>query len=305
MYFPYMKAKSEEVNALIKTLCEVPKCENVIPIIEASSGSEEENSMYSGIKKLISNLIANKRRFICLVDQENDLNDIKAEYSEDDFYEYCIYGFTNNFPQNYRFKRGAVIHEEPIILKDNSKINYHIFMPSVLQSDIFYPQKYPKEKLVYISDAFNKYPTNADYPQIDTFNNCQLCYRYKEMGICGFGDFTILEGNAKNANGGDQKTITHVIHLTKEDINNAGNNIIVTNHFLTTPLQEADISERSIKTIVKAYQKKNEFIPSKGMEIVDSYYNNQRPTSLGMYKRIGISHHICLMNEIVERIKTR
>lgn len=303
MYFPYMKAKSEEVSALVKTLCEGPKCENVIPIIESSPGAEEENKTYSGFNKLVSNLIASKRQFICLVREESDLDDLKREYPEEDFYEHCIYGFTNTFPQNYNFKRGAVIHEEPVMLNDGSEIEYHIFMPSVLQSDIFYPQKYPKEKQVYISDAFNKYPTNADYPQVDTFNNSQLCYRYKEIGIGGFGDFTILEGNAKSAGGGDQNTVTHIIHLTKEDVSNAGNNIIVTKHFLTTPIQEPDITSRSIKTLSKAYEKKDEFIPSKGIEILEEYCRSQRSTSLGMYKRIGMSHHICLMNDIIERNK--
>lgn len=298
MYFPYLKARSEEANALVKTLCEQNSCDNVIPIIQPCDPEEEE--FFPGFRKIVSNLIEHKKKFICLVGNESDLDRIKVEYPEGVFDEYCVYGFTNFFPLDYNFKNGAVIHEEAIEVADNSEIIYHVFMPSVLQSDIFYSQNYPKEKAVYISDAFKKYSTNAEYPPVDTFNNSQLCYRYKEIGIAGFGDFTIMEGEAQVGGGGNQNTITHIIHLTNEGTSNAGNPIIEANHFLTTPVQEPDIASRSIKTLNKAYEKRMDFCRTKGIEIIEDYCQENRSTSLGMYKRIGMMHHICLMDEIIK-----
>ena len=99
MYFPYLKARAEEANALVKTLCEQNSCNNVIPIIQP--GDPEEEEFYSGFKKIVSNLINHQKKFICLVEDENDLDFFKNDYPESVFNEYCIYGFTNFFPQNY------------------------------------------------------------------------------------------------------------------------------------------------------------------------------------------------------------
>lgn len=299
MYFPYLKAKGEEANALVGTLCSGNNYNNVIPIIEPRDLEEED--FYSGFIKIVDKLIEQQKKFICLVENEGDLKFLKDAYGERVFDEYCIYGFINFFPQSHTFKNGAVIHTEATNTIDDVKINYHIFMPSILQSDIFYTQNYPLEKAVYISDAFYKYPRNSDYPAMDAFNNSQLCYRYQRIGIAGFGDYTIMEGNFSSAGGGNQNTITHIVHLTSEETNNLGNPIIATNHFLTTPIEEPTISLRSMKTLEKTYNGSRNLFQSEGVNKLIEVYNNNRATSLGMYKRIGIMHHISLMNNIVNR----
>ncbi len=99
MYFPYLKARSEEANALVKTLCDQNSCNNVIPIIQPCDPEEEE--FFPGFRKIVSNLIEHKKKFICLVEDESDLDSIKSDYPEGVFDEYCIYGFTNFFPLDY------------------------------------------------------------------------------------------------------------------------------------------------------------------------------------------------------------
>ena len=170
-------------------------------------------------------------------------------------------------------------------------------MPSILKSDVFYAQNFPINKSVYITDAFcSSYGRNADYPAVTPFNNSQLHFRYKEIGAAGFGDFTILKEGFVNAGGGNQNYITHIIHLTKEF-----DNKIYTNHFLTTPIDEPILQNRSIETIAKAYNQGNNFFQTEGIIKLIEIYDRGTSTSLGMYKRIGIMHHISLMNNIVNR----
>lgn len=297
MYFPYLRARKEEVEAIVTTLCR-EGCDNVIPILYPSTDDEEELYTHATLKKAIINLVQNNRKFICVISEVNDLAYLKQEICSDKFDECCIYGFYNSFPLIKNFKYGAVLHNEVNSIIDSSSIDLHIFMPDILQKDIFFSNKFPKEKSVYITDSFDKKDKNSSYGTEDLFKNSSLCYNYKNYGLAGFGDFTILEKDYIVPSGGNPTNTTHVLHLTKECAKNCTN--LYVRHFLTTPVEKVDISERSKSTIKKAYNNKDEFLRTKGIEMIENLFGEDRSTSLGMYKRIGIIHHISLINNIIK-----
>lgn len=299
MYFPYLKSRGEEANA-IKEISRENGAFNkmVLPIIEPFSESEGTEYVNKSIIKMVDELMNANKKFIVIVNNESDLDELKKNYSEDKFYENCIFGFLDFFPEEHNFKKGALIHTSQTIEPyDNEHILFHIFMPKLMQIGESYLDYFPKNKKVYITDAFKKYPSNSDYPAEDIFENNRFCFKYQKLGIAGFGDFTILEENFQAASGGNQPLTTHVIHLTKE-IKHLGKKYITVNHFLTKPEEEKDISTRSYLTLKKALEHENDFYPSKGIQIIKNCFKNGS-TSLAMYKRIGMLHHIELMNSIV------
>jgi tRNA(fMet)-specific endonuclease VapC len=70
---------------------------------------------------------------------------------------------------------------------------------------------------------------------------------------------------------------------------------LVVYHFLTTPITEPDNRKRSGNTIKQAYDNRSLFLKTVGIDWIIQKHPGS--TSLGMYKRIGIAHHIQLKKE--------
>jgi len=292
MYFPYLVARGEESEALISTVCKYSDS-NIIPILEPYNDDEDELYSYSKLLKLVESLVANKKTFIILINNEDDLSVLKGKFSDLD--DFCIHGY-NNSNKNYLTDRQniAIIHcSQNYLVNDQDNIKYNIFMPEVLRFST-YINKYNSEKTVLVEDGFIRHEPNSDYPAVEDFNS-ELCFTYKIGGLCGFGDFTILEYGYQPTGGARANDITHVIHLTKKESDTL--NKMVVRHFLTTPSSEPDNRDRSAKTIQKAYSAKNEFLKTVGIDWIIE--KNPNGTSLGMYKRIGIAHHIELIHSLI------
>lgn len=292
MYFPYLRSRGEELGAISET----KDCRNIIPIIELYSDEENENDggvVFSrDLIKTIKELVSNNKRFVCIFNSPNELKRLEKTVDNSNFYEYCICAFFGTFYDLKEIKYGAIVHNNENCTYDSDKILYHFFMPEI--KNIYFVERFPRKKSVNIIDSFIKKERNADYGERDNFES--MCYLYREYGLGGFGDFTILPKNYIVGTGGDQNQVTHTIHLTKEKENKE----LEVRHFLTTPEEETGISERSIATLKKAYNARSEFINSRGMEMIEEKAISNSSTSLGRYKRIGIIHHITLMNKIEE-----
>lgn len=293
MYFPYLTVRGSEAEAIEKTICNYSDL-NVVPILEPFYEDEALLYAYRTLKKVIKILIENRKKFILVISEEDNLEHLKAEHS--DFDEYCIRGIKSfrflehQIDPRYQY---AVIHaKHHLEYLDNDSIEYHIFMPAVSLVES-YTSIYPVEKTVLIEDAFLRYPTNSDYPDSDYFRT-NLPFTYRERGILGFGDFTILEQDFRVAGAAKPRYITHVLHITR-----AEQRMLKVYHFLTTPAEEVDISNRSKKTLKKAYIGTRDFSRNKGLQMLEDYYFRDRSTSLAKYKTIGIINHIEVIRSLI------
>ncbi len=297
MYFPYLYARGEEANAIATIAESRIGSSSIIPIIDNSfDGTNLDSS-----KKMVGKLIENMRKFILFVNDETELDKYEKEHGNI-FYDYCILGGKNYFINNNKFKYEAILYEQNVNFVDDSKILYHIF--SSENSWLIQPfsNEYGTSKVVVLFDAFKIWEPNINYPNQDLFKNSGICFTYKKMKFAGFGDYTILSKGFSASSGGNAATITHVIHLTKKSKNEDNSDCIVTRHFLTSREEEEDISTRSNKTLKKVVEHKSEFLNSKGLQEIENILNTRGSTSLGMYKRIGIIHHLELMDWIMKNM---
>ncbi|WP_155986062.1 sce7725 family protein [Paenibacillus gorillae] len=213
-----------------------------------------------------------------------------------DLDDYCIHGYESGNVNYQSDKQNiAIIHRnQDSLVNDSSNLIYNIFMPEVLRFQTYINQ-YNQGKSVLVEDGFIKHEPNSDYPSHEDFNS-ELCFTYKNKNVLGFGDFTILENGYQPSGGGKADSVTHVIHLTKKETASTKDKIVVY-HYLTTPSEEADNKRRSAKTIAKAYNSRTQFLYTSGIKLIEGKYPNG--TSLGMYKRIGVAHHIELIHSLI------
>ena len=271
MYFPYLYSRGEEANA-ISTICQNGFSSNtVVPIIDVS----QEGTSSEAARKMIMKLINNNQHFILLPNSDTMISEYYDKDFDREFYNYCILGSWNYFANDNRFNQEAILYNSiSENFSDNNKIAYHIFLSEIFFIVNSFISQYGSNKVVPIFDAFKVWTPNANFPNQDIFLNYAFCYKYKNLNYAGFGDYTILSSLPPN--------------------NTSANAV---RHFLTTPSEEEDITTRSKKTISKVRQSQSEFLSTVGLKEI---LNVNGGTSLGRYKRVGIMHHIELMDYIIK-----
>lgn len=290
MYFPYLVARGEEVNAL-NGLNILGPDSNIVPILQAFSDDDDVKYSYPALMKACRILIERRNKFILLLDS----NDEMGELGEiNDFNSYCIRGYNYDQFHSISFQEQvdyALFHFAPSSgIHDHVQIKYHVFMPTVIRFDT-YINSHPLNKVVLMEDAFIKHEPNRDYPRVDIFNT-ELPFTYATRGYLGFGDFTLMSYNSSISGQANANDITHVIHLSRLDTDSS---IFYVDHYLTTPTEEPDNSTRSRKTLRKVGPNLSHYETTSGIIKLSALISSGDPTSLGMYKRIGIMHHIELM----------
>ena len=294
MYFPILAARGEENKALMQVAC-ISSTSKVIPILIPFHEEEDQMFSYKSLVSITKFLVDKKNKFILLISNEEDIHELRNNVPDLD--SYCIRGFKFKFRDNIKFEESvkyALIHHDQDLSTsfDDRRIEYHVFMP-IVSGLHNYIGMYPIRKRVLIEDGFIKHEPNSQYPPPDHFNS-QLWRDSKLSSIAGFGDFTILGKDFIPTQQAKQSTVSHVIHLSCQE-----SGTLHVCHYLTTPTQEIDIKNRSISTIKKAYDDLDRHVNSSAKNLIIKLYNRQMPTSLGMYKRIGIIHHIELICSLI------
>ncbi len=293
MYFPYLKLRQEEARAVRSTICGYAD-NKVVPILEPYHDKDSEVYRYKNLIDTVNCLISNNKKFILLIENENDLNFLKSKFIN--FNNFCIRGYKSDNPavKNYQGSEDiAIIHiDTNIPIPDKNQIKYHIMMPSVLMFTS-YLKNYPTTKVVKIEDGFVKHSPNNTYPTSDIFNS-ESVFTFKQDGYAGFGDFTILEEGYEVATGAKLSNVTYVIHLTRKQDANPKLEVC---HYLTSVIDEPDTKRRAKQTLVKAYNERHRFLHTAGIQlIIDKYPSG---SSAAFYKRIGMIHHIDLMHSLI------
>lgn len=293
MYFPLLKVRGEEVEAILGSVCDL-KSGLVIPILEPYYDYEEELYEYQNLLKVVGGLISAEQKFILIIDEFENLEKLREKYHS--FDKYCIHGFySSTFSELLLSKttQACLIYDEiPEQLFEDDKLLYHIFLPATNRMTSFMDM-IPRDKVVMIEDGFISYDKNSLYPERDRFNS-ELCFTYRDRGYAGFGDYTILPKDFVVPTGARPSTVTHVIHLT----HNRDKNLYVY-HYLTTPAMEPDIRTRSHITLKKAIKNIDMFLDTAGTRLLKEKYSSYS-TSSGIYKRIGIMHHIELIVNLIK-----
>ncbi|MFX4209308.1 sce7725 family protein [Aliarcobacter butzleri] len=313
MYFPYLYNKQAETLAL-RTLSNKSLLGKIIPIIETmfddtnidwSDKSSISTFIDKKFKSLIKDFSKNDNKFIIVLNQSLKYSGISFDYlytklssyiEDNNIDDICYWGVYStefiNQKSNLIGKKCVVFYENnlDIIKNDDVNIKHHILLDETQTMSFI---SLDLENKVIISDAFKKQKTNRDYPSYSLFSNNIFSYN-KMIGFSGFGDYTILEKNPNQTDGGNMNTITVAAHMTlKKD------DKLYINHYIRIPEEIPDNSERIADVINQIKADKSLFYLSEGLKKLTSFATS---TSLTKIKELTISHHIEKMGYLLKQL---
>jgi len=309
MYFPYLYNKQAE-NLVLRTLSNNSLLSKTIPIVETmfddtnidwSDESEVNIFLDRKFQSLIKDFADNNNKLIVVINQSlNDAgisfdrlhNRFSSYVGDRNINDICYWGITNtdfvNYESDLTGKKCVIFYENnlSIVTSQDVEIMYHILLDDTQNLGFIALEL---ENKVIIADAFRKQRVNRNYPSESLFSN--NIFIYERMGLVGFGDYTVLEKNPSQSDGGNMNTITVAAHMTLKQ-----ENTLYTKHYICTPEEVPNNSHRTINVINQIKNDVAIFYQSNGLEKIMNIPNS---TNLTKLKEFTISHHIEKMNYLI------
>ncbi len=310
MYFPILRGKQYELQALEELSTFIKDKRNVCPFIEPVN----TNSLS---KRILKNLDRDEVPFIlalnpcvgemtgCCEEIETELIDM-FESTDTTMLGYFLSEETtveevksildryNNFSfALYHIEESENVDEIIKLAKKNNSIRYHLFHKK--NTGKKYRKNFSELNRVIIEDPFLSAEKNALYPKMNDFSD--LAFEFSSEYF-GFGDFQIV-GEPYSESGGPATAVA--LHLTEEDMDDEE---VTVRHFVSN-----DTDGR--KNVQKKYFQALEKLCSHVVDLRGEPWTlgeigfaenlkDKKYHGLGFPKKLSIMHHIELMSEIIK-----
>jgi len=309
MYFPVLRGKQYELQALESLIEVIHTNKNVCPIIEPMN----YNSLS---KRILKKLNQEKVPFVIMTNPlVGDLVGCEEEISEEiilelDSYDTTIVGYNINkmttvddlisFHERYENYEYAFYHNEDneslekliFEFEKLKSIKYHFFFKD--DTTKYYRKLVDKHKRVLIEDPFISAPRNVDYSHRNDFSSS--IYKFKSKYL-GFGDFQTI-GKPYSDSGGPAHAVA--LHLTDND---EEDNELTIVHFVSTDTEGTHNVQgkyfQALEKLCDYVEDEREKPWTLGEE---SYLDNLQEGKyhgLGYPKKLSIMHHIHLISDII------
>lgn len=312
MYFPYLRGRQSELDAMTSIAPDISSDKRVIPIIEPME--RDTTQIVKAIKpynfyKLPYILIVNPQVGVLKDDPshiESQIDSEKLRLERQSSLGYIIHPGTKlqdirAFSKKYSSHRLAFIHDYSFpafgklsdLMKSFPNISHQIFIDGSTEDS--YPEAFTDYNRVLIQDSFNKASTNADYPPDEFFSDLHL--RYKKLRFNGFGDYTIT--GKKYIKGGLPYAV--VIHLTYY---NSPLEALRIRHFLSDRTKTRDDpGGKFLEALVKMIEFLNvhPHIETGACKEFRVLYAQERFRGLPDIKYLSIKHHLQLLLGLVKK----
>lgn len=306
MYFPFMRAKQNEILALRELKNVINESNNVTPIIESVKNSSSQNRR---LLRLLEEFEESELPFIVIINptvgdfrQNNSviLNEIIPEIREKGSCHILGYVITHETSANDISEFLEFAGEDNIcfihayefvdyeLISNLNNLTYQIFLHN--GTNLIYRNRFPNGNKVIVEDGFNKQVRNADYPPDESFLDLNLTFH--ENGYAGFGDYLIV-GREYRAEGGPAHAVT--IHITYIKHDGAlGIKHYISDQTLTT----ADTPGKYFEALTKLIREKNNsptLLDTSGLRDFQTNFDNGHFPGLGVVKKQSMKHHIELI----------
>ena len=306
MYYPVLRGRQNELLA-IRELLKDGKLENIIPIIEpvkASSTLLSDLKEYENQKKQLF-LVANP--IVGSFEKELGQN---AEF-RNEFFEIVL----NNpsFVGAYYIGNNSCSNIMPNIFKKRAYClnaeNREDYEKTCLKIEPCYTlissenQRIRRlahgEKISLVS-AFRPQKRNADYCEHDHDYLTEEPFYYKEEGLTGFSDYSVI-GEEYSEGGFLPKVVAlHFVHWNEK------RNQLLVRHFTSSRKnQSSDIAKKfheALGSLLSWAEENPElFENTKALSEMKQIYKDERFPGLGVAKRLAIKHHLELVNNLLEQ----
>jgi hypothetical protein len=305
MYFPLLRGKQNELLALRELLKEGKLSKKIIPIIEPIKASPSFRILLQDFSRENRNLavIQNSKlaRYLGFKDN-NEINEIKS--SKEFIPAYLLYKDNDCGIINQRLKNKYHM----IILDEKSEIN----IKKIITSDTLLiidtnnremmhdAKKENFSRIIELHDVYDKKDRNQDYAedQDQLFSVEHLLY--KEDGLYGFSDYSVIGSNYDEAGFAPKAVAIHIVYFDSD-------NKLRIRHFVSDSNEDihnpANKFKEALKKLIDWYDSDlfdkakndssalNEF---KNLFLAGAY------PGLGIIKRLAIKHHLEILGKFLD-----
>lgn len=316
MYFPILRGKRNELLALRDCKQKISASNAVIPVIEPVKSNPNDilrcirELSDSGVDHLVicnpqeGDLVRDHRSLDGLIDNIKQIGEVTQ-------FAYWIHegtslGELQAFSEVSEGRKVSLIHQstyeaplELALLTERETFNYHLFIESGTSRR--YRRQFPNNISVNIQDNVRQVTRNADYANADNEFFSDQHLTFKEDGLFGFGDFSIIGDSFTS--GGFQAYVV-AIHLIYEKETNGEvwvHRFLSEMHSTPTP-DQAGLIHEALPDLVDFIHNHTEILDYSTVcqEFMD-IHEQGRSTGLGYIKKLSIKHHIELMVYLLSR----
>lgn len=303
MYFPYLRGREAELDAVTSIAPQMATNQRVIPIIEPV------NTQTNEILKTLKALNFYKVPYILVVNPqvgpikdypskiESQIDSQRLQLEGKATLGYLIHAGTKptdveGFVEKFNARRLSFIHDHNGkdvdrligLMKRSENISHQIFIDG--RTEYSYQRAFDGYRRVLVQEGFNKATSNAEFPPDELYSDLHL--RYKKLGFYGFGDFTIT--GKKFGKGGIPHTVA--IHLTYL---NSPLEALRIKHFLSDRTKTSDDpGGKFLEALVKLikFLDKAKFQETEACKVFRTLYAQERFPGLPDIKFLSIKHHL-------------
>ncbi|MTG99349.1 sce7725 family protein [Myroides sp. BIT-d1] len=289
MYYPYLRAKGEEINSLLQ----LPLKSKVLPILEPVS---IKNANVNKFKQLVKNKIP----FIIIINPQVgniSIEEVLEIYVNGVLHDYDNYSIAyivhnattqielqsfNQIPNRDKF----LIHKtnfENVNLLENLNIDFHVFCKDQVSSN--YINSITSSNKIILLDGFKKLQRNADYPLESFFSD--MHFTYEANGFIGIGDY-LTQGDNYSLSGGPAYAVA--IHLTV-----LKNNEVYVRHFISNNREgNSRVAEKFYEALTHLinYVDNNTVLETTAIQKYRELYDSRHFPGLSVNKRLSLINHI-------------
>lgn len=290
MYYPYLRGKRFELNAIKELVNNNSLSNTVIPIIEPVKRNTDE------LMQLIDLLNSKKKKFVII--QNPEVGDYKGQTIPSNVERNCpIIGELIHRGSDINNLKKASTNKKLAILKgipNNNVINSLNSLNCLVATDV--PKLVTnKSNLILFDDKFKKRKRNSDYLKCSDEPFSQNNKFYKSLNANGFGDYSIVGNNYNTGGRGAFEVSLHIVYFD-------GNDDIRIHHFTSNTKNGTRNQYNKIQQSLKLFRNWYNSNPNKkrnsssGAEkLINGIALSNGIASLGRLKQYTIMHHLEIM----------
>jgi hypothetical protein len=160
-------------------------------------------------------------------------------------------------------------------------------------------QRRIKHNCVILEDRFKKQSRNVDYQDIeDEFFSEDHLY-YKDYGLKGFADYSVIGKNYQETGFAPYAVVIHIVYFAADKTLRIKHFVSDSNEDIYNPAKKF---YQAVSKLNKWYRA-NPFTPTLGLATLLEHYENKTYPGLGSIKKLSIMHHLELMGKYLSEGK--
>jgi len=304
MYFPFLRGKKYELNAISELSNAIVKSKKVIPIIEPVN-------LNSTTLRIIIELNEENVPLVFIINpQDGDLKNEPADVfqslindisnHESFVLGYFITGDTTyqnivTTMQKFSSFRFAFIHLTNSKIRDeltllNKEVAYNIFIDDKVSTS--YKNLFKSSSRVLIKDSYNAEARNADYCDDEYFSDLFSSFSSEYYG---YGDYQIVGSEYRETGGPAYAVALHFTYLKEQNGDEVWIRHFISDDRKTTANVQGKYFQALAKLVDFAENQYNNTPETIGTREFKNNLKSEEYHGLGYPKKLSIKHHIELM----------